>query len=105
VASGLFGDIYIVPIPETLQQIRYMFQTTDICLPDPLRLLTEAALFHLDEGQYKQARAAIKALADLVQQLCDARKWLQLSHWINTSASRIALLGSSDDDLAEVFVC
>ncbi|KAJ4291768.1 hypothetical protein N0V90_009663 [Kalmusia sp. IMI 367209] len=103
VASDPVGDVYIVPMTETLHQIECMFETKDVRLPDPLRLLTEAALLRLSQGQYPRAREAITALSDLVQQLCDSHEWQQLSHWVRTSASRLALLTSSDDGLAEVF--
>jgi hypothetical protein len=89
---------------DTLHQIECMFNTKDVRLPNPLRLLTEAALLSLSGGSYARAREAILALSDFVQQLCDSQNWQQLSHWVRTSASRLALLTSSDEGLAQVFV-
>lgn len=104
VASDPLGDVYIIPMKDTICQVERMFETKDVRLPDPLRLLTEFALLSLSQGEHSRAREAITALSDLVQQLCDSRQWNQLSHWVKTSASRLALLTSSDNDLAEVFV-
>jgi hypothetical protein len=104
IATGPEGIVYVVPLQSTLQQVRAFFSTTDVRLADPLKVLAELAVFYINNKQMHCASASLLALVDLVQQLCDTRKWQQLVHWIETCAARSTLLEASLNKLRATHV-
>lgn len=97
VATSPDGDAYVVPLRDTISQIKSFFGTTDVRLPDPLWSLTGIALFYLENKQVHLAQRSIVALGNLVSQVCDTQKWQRLIHWVETCAARSTILNMSSE--------
>ncbi|OAL49520.1 hypothetical protein IQ07DRAFT_58038 [Pyrenochaeta sp. DS3sAY3a] len=97
VATSPDGDAYVVPLRDTIGQIKSFFATTDVRLPDPLWSLTGTALLYLENKQVHLAQRSIVALGNLVSQVCDARKWQRLAHWVEACAARSTILNMSSE--------
>lgn len=71
VATSPFGEVYIIPLHNTLKQIRTAFGTDDVCLADPTRLLSQTILSAVESGQQEVLRIATDALSSLIRTMQD----------------------------------
>ena len=101
VATSPRGEAYVVPLHATLCQVKALFGTDNVRLPEPLDMLSRMVLHYVTTEKFTKASVAIGAMMFILNRLQPSfpEERNRLTYWLKESTARTALLGldSSQD--------